>query len=364
MSGGRVRPFLKEDVPPVADLYKRVFLGTHRPVSYDLANYFEEVFFRNPWYQEDLPSLVYQEADGKIVGFQGVLPRRMQLQDRQIQAAVALHLMVEPQSRSTLAGVQLLKTLFAGPQDLTFTDGAGTVGRQIWETLGGKTAILYSFYWTRVLRPGRFALSMLTKRKSLAPLLFASTPLWKIADSLIMRAKPLRFAQPPNVVEEELDKQDLLSNLEEFAGLRSLRPDYDERTLDWLFERLALRRSFGQFRKVLVRSDTGELLGWYLYYLNPGGTSEVIQIGAKKDRIHLLLDHLFFNAWRHGAAAVSGRLDPRFAQELSDKYCVFHRRGPWLLVHANNLQVLQDIYLGAAFLTRLDGEWCALWDGT
>jgi hypothetical protein len=362
MTSGRVRPFLMEDIPPVADLYTRVFLRSDRPASQKLTNYFEEIFFGNPCCQEDMPSLVYQETHGRIVGFQGVLSRRMRFLDRRIRVAIAFHLMVEPQSRSTLASVQLLKTVFAGPQDLTLTDGAGIVGRQIWEALGGKSALLYSLYWTRVLRPAQLALSALKKRKSFAPVLL--TPLCTMAEKLMKRAKPLRFTAPRNVVDEELDKQELLSDLGEFSNLRSLRPDYDERTLDWLLERLAQRRGFGQFRKVSVRSDKGLLLGWYMYYLNPGGTSEVIQFAAKKEWIGVLLNHLFFNAWREGAAAVSGRLDPRFMQELSDNYCIFHRRGPWLLVHANESEVLQDICLGHAFLTRLDGEWCALYDGT
>jgi hypothetical protein len=329
-----------------------------------LANYFKEVFFANPWFQEDMPSLVYEQADGRIVGFEGVLPRRMRFLDRHVRMAIALHLMVEPESRSTLAGVQLLRTLFAGPQDLTLTDGSGMVGRQTWQATGGKSALLYSLYWTRLLRPGRMALSIVRNRTSLAPLLSALAPVWGIADNLMARTKPLHFTAPPNVVEQELEKEDVLSNLGEVCGSRSLRPDYDGRTLDWLFERLARRKGFGQFRKVSVRSEGGAPLGWYMYYLNRGGMSQVIQLAAKKDAVRVVLNHLFFSAWRQGAAAVSGRLDARFAQEFSDNYCIFHRRGPWVLVHARQPEILQDIYLGDAFLTRLEGEWCALYDGT
>ncbi len=362
MSSGRVRPFLEEDISWVADLYTRVFLGIDRSASPELGSYFQEVFFRNPWCQEDIPSLVYQEGNGKNIGFLGVLPRRMRLKSQPLQVAISFHFMVEPESRSTLAGVQLLKALFAGPQDLSLTDGAGMLGRKVWEGLGGETALLYSLYWTRVLRPGQFVLSLIKKRRLSAPLAFATAPLWSITDRLATRVKPMHFAQPPQVVEGELDPGTFLAGLDEFAGLQSVRPEYDERTLDWLLQRAARRRGFGRFQKVIVRSDSGKPAGWYLYYVNPGGTSEVLQFVAKKDRVQLILDHLFFHAWRHGAAAVAGRLDPRFVQELSDNYCIFHRRGPWMLVQAKRSEFLEPIYRGDAFLTRLEGEWCVLYD--
>jgi hypothetical protein len=44
-------------------------------------------------------------------------------------------------------------------------------------------------------------------------------------------------------------------------------------------------------------------------------------------------------------------------QALSDKYCVFHRRGPWVLVRATNPQVLRSFQNGDVFFSRFDGEW-------
>jgi hypothetical protein len=364
VTSGKVRPFLKDDIPWAADLYNKVFLSSDRPSSPELRDYFHEVFFESPFCQDDLSSLVYQEGSGKRIGFIGVLPRRMQLEHQSIRVAISFHFMVEPESRSTLAGVQLLKAFFEGPQDLSLTDGAGTLGRQVWEVLGGKTALLYSLYWTRVLRPGQFVLSLMKKRKLPAPLVYASAPIWKIIDALMARARPMHFERPPGVMEEDLSASTLLANLAEFTGLYSLRPDYDDGTLEWSIQHAARRQRFGQLQKVAVRKEGGKLAGWYLYYLNPGGTSELVQFTARKDCVQLLMDHFFFHAWSRGAAAVSGRMDPRFAQEFSDNYCFFSRRGSWMLVHSKKPEILEVIYRGNAFLSRLDGEWCALYDGT
>src|SRR5262245_22803332 len=123
-----VRPFTRSDIPQVAKLFQKVFFenGRTAPSSKKLEAYFEEMFFHNPWaeemVEEEAPSLVYETGDRVIIGFIGVIPRRMLLHGRSIRAATSMHFMVDPASRSTLAGVQLLRTFFSGPQELSLTD--------------------------------------------------------------------------------------------------------------------------------------------------------------------------------------------------------------------------------------------------
>jgi len=44
--------------------------------------------------------------------------------------------------------------------------------------------------------------------------------------------------------------------------------------------------------------------------------------------------------------------------EYAGKYCLFHRRGYWTLIHSKKPDLLEAIHRGDAFLTRLEGEWC------
>ena len=53
--------------------------------------------------------------------------------------------------------------------------------------------------------------------------------------------------------------------------------------------------------------DRERLLGWYLYYAQAGGVSEVLQIAARDGSFDRVLLRLA-DAWRHGAVAVRGRL--------------------------------------------------------
>jgi hypothetical protein len=54
--------------------------------------------------------------------------------------------------------------------------------------------------------------------------------------------------------------------------------------------------------------DRERLLGWYLYYAQAGGVSEVLQIEARDGSFDRVLLRLLADARRQGAVAVRGRL--------------------------------------------------------
>ena len=360
-----IRPFTKNDIPRVVKLFQNVFFdsGQTAPSSSNLSAYFEETFFHTPWTEkgaeEEIRSLVYETGDGAIVGFIGIIPRRMLLHGRPILAAVSMHFMVEPGSRSTLAGVQLLKTFFSGPQDLSLTDSAGAVGRKIWEGLGGATAHSYSINWIRLLRPSRYVLRLLARKNRLLRL-FAGLlrPLCPIVDAMASRAFQNRSDRPgASLQATDLDQETLLAGITQFPLGYALRPDYDAGSLFWLLSKADQFARPGALRKIALRNADGELVGWYLYELRLDGLGEVLQIVGRKKSFGEVLDHLFYHGWRNGAVALSGRLDPKFAQEFSDKYCFINCGGPWTLTHSKNPEILRAIYQGDLFLTRLEGEW-------
>jgi hypothetical protein len=341
----------------VADLYQKVF-GAGQTFPRDtLISYFRAIFFDNPWYDDDMPSLVYRDGSGKILGCLGIMPRRMSLNGRPLRVAVTHTFMADPEGRSSLAALELLQRFWTGGHDLALAQG-NEASRRLWEAAGGPTSLLNSLRWTRLLRPARYVQSLLDGRELPGPLRFVLAPAVRLVDAMLARAPGGRFRQSvPAVAGEDLDPASVLACLPEVAGSRSLRPDYDTRSLGWLFEILARRRARGVFHKIAVRGVRRQLLGWYLLYLRPGDVGEVVQIGARPDTIRDVLDHLFHHAWHHGATAVSGQLDPPFMQALSDAYCVFHRDASWVLIDSKHPEVLDVILRGDAFLTRLEGEW-------
>jgi acyl carrier protein len=357
-----IRPFVRADIPQVADLHRRVFLTEHGTSPQWLEfyqTYFNDVFLNHPYFDESSPSLVYQEHDGRIVGFLGVITQPMSMNGKPLHVALGSQFIVDPDSRSKLVAIQLSKALFSSPQDLFITDEANDTARQIWEGLGGTTALLYSIHWTRPLRPCQLALFYLKRRKHLMPLAQISRPFAWIADTLVTRIPQSPFHQsPPKVGGEALNDEMFLRHLPEFANRWPVRPEYDHRLWKWAVDRASQRKDQGDFQKVVVKGEKGDIAGWYLYYLNPGKVGEVLQICAKDHSIHRVLDHLFYHAWRQGMVAVTGRFEPRFIQAFSDRSCLLHGRGPWMLVHSKNSEILQAFCRGDAFFSRLEGEWC------
>jgi hypothetical protein len=356
-----VRRFVEDDVPRVADLHRRVF-GSGKAIKgsagawISYRRFFDEVFLGGAPHVDGIESLVYQEGSGSISGFLGVHPRRMLFEERPITMAVCSHFAVDPTRRGQF-GLRLLKRCLEGPQDLSLSDESGDNTRRLWEWCGGTTALLYSMHWVRPLQP---ATAPRTSPMSSSP---RPAGLWapatSMADAVCDRLAhgPLPMIIPSGS-REDLDEAMLAARLPEFAGGRSLRPDYSDASLSWIMKRAGTRHAGGPLRRVLVRDQEQQIAGWYLYYANRGGISEVLQIAARKDRFGVVLDHLLYDASECGATALAGRLDPAFAQELSEKDCFFYRRGHWTLIHSSRPELLHAIERGDAFLTRMEGEWC------
>ncbi|MGH9876491.1 MAG: hypothetical protein ACRD5H_02545, partial [Nitrososphaerales archaeon] len=183
-------------------------------------------------------------------------------------------------------------------------------------------------------------------------------PLCPMVDALAGRAMPHRFGKSATSLQEtDLDKETLLSCIAQFSAGATLRPDYDHISLSWSLAKADQLAYPGVLHKVALRNADGALVGWYLYQLNADGMAEVLQIVGRKKLFGEVLDHLFQHGWRHGAIAFSGRLDPNYAQEFSDKSCFFSCGHPWTLVHSRNQELLQAICQGDVFLTKLEGEW-------
>jgi hypothetical protein len=355
-----VRPFVEDDIPQVAHLHEKVIVPDARsPRSGPDPHraYFSRVFLDNPSREAGIPSLVYEEDDGRVVGFLGVLPRRMSMNGERFYAALGSQFVIDPASRTAIVAVQLAKSFLEGPQDVSIADEATDVHRSIWEGLGGTTALLHSIYWTRPLRPAQLALSFLRNRASLVPLAMIADGPSRIVDALATRLpRSHLFQAPPRVFDDDLHCETFLARLPEL-GAASLRVEYDEGTFRWLLELAADRKRDGTLQKAVIRNDEA-IVGWYLYHLDSTGVADVLQIAATPSSIHEVLDHLFYQAWRQGATAVTGRLEPRFLQAFSEKYCLLHRRGPWVLVDAKKPEVLRAFQSGDTFFSRFDGEWC------
>ena len=351
----RLREFAAHDAAPVAALHERAYPHSRWPSPGARAAYFREVLLHNPWVDPQLPSWVAEDDRG-IAGFMGVIARPMRFGTRTIRVAVACQLMVDPDRRTGFAALELIRRYFAGPQDLSVADGANDASRQCWEAAGGAASPLHSLHWVRLLRPAQGALELAASRPGLRALSALARPLAALADACI----PARRAQ--TLQSEALDAAALAEAMRELRGAFSLRPLYDAASLSWLLGQAQAKRRYGPLQGSLLREQGGRVAGWYLYYLN-GRMSQVLQVGARRERAGAVLEHLFEHARAQGAVAIQGRFEPSLAQGLQGRRCLLQSRGIATLVHARDPGLLVPFFRGDALFTRLDGEWWTRFDG-
>lgn len=350
-----VRPFVEADISHVAALSAKLFPGSASLSDEEHRRRYRDIALGHPWRDDRWQSLVYEDGNGRIVGFVGALPRPMKFEGREITMVVSQHLMVDPDSRSTLAAVELMRRLLAGPQDLTIADMASDLSRALWERLGGMTAPLYSLHWRKPLRLASF-LASLRGTPSGSHRTGMIRRLSVLFDPLVERLLPPVSLATEKVTCENLSPEMLLSLIPEYFGREKLLPNYDLPALRWLFEVLKKDRRFGDFQSVAVRNSGESVIGWFIYDLRPGGASQVLQIGAREHTFAPVLDALIVHAKEGGSVELSGRMDPRHMIEFTRKRCLCIPGRSWVLAASRDPRLLQCFHEGTAFLSRLEGD--------
>jgi len=355
---GEIRPFTEEFSGDVAVLYVRAMRGQTRPPRETLAKYFCQVLISNPWFSPDVPPLVYLEQ-GKLVGFLGVIPRSMEFRGRAIRVAVTTQLMVDRERHQGAAGLELLRHLFRGPQDVSYTDGAADEVSKFWTAAGGQIARLYSFHWTRALRPLGTARSVLDRAGHPGRFLRGTTGWIAAPVDYLLSKVPFRALQPPRspYSAKRVSSEEIFDFIKETGWRESLKPVYQQPSFTWLLSEAAKAKTLGELRMMIVHGPDGVRCGWYMYYAKPGGAASVLQIGVRRrDQFDATLLALFRDAWEAGCSAVKGQAIPQFLTNLTNQFCLFRYPGSCTLVQARDPDVLHAVRAGEAALSRLDGE--------
>lgn len=354
-----IRPLRREEIPQIAALYRFVDRSDWRIPPEEVPCWFERTLFEHPWVDPEIPTLVYEDDSGEILGFIASHVRRMCLDGRMIRMGAAGPLIAHPKVRNRGVGAQLWRHYLAGPQELTVTDGASDEMRQIFELIGGHMLHPSCMAWARVYRPFGFAGDRALHAR-VWPREHIKVParrVWSSLDSVATRSvRYFRAPSSPKTVSEPLTPALLVEHLP--AVTRSLRlfPDYDEPFVEWLFAEQYHNRTWGMPVRRLVRGHDGRVLGWYIYFLLPAGGCHVLQVAAPRRHVGAVLDDLFADAIAGGGTAIQGRVEPLLLAPLAHRGAVF-RYSPRSLVHTRHDHVLGVLMSGRALLTRLEGEW-------
>jgi hypothetical protein len=351
-----IRPFLRSDGPAVARLYELVARSGATAPPPGLAAYFERTLLDHPWVDTEIPSLVMEDAQGEIVAFQGSHVRRARFDGATIRIGCAGQLVAHPRARSTGAGARLVQAYLRGPQELTITDGATGLMRELWTMLGGRMAHLSCLTWTRIFAPAQLAISR--REDSRVSRWGPARAVARGLDRLPARSsRLLRAPTAPKLLAERLTPHELIEHLPRLSETSRLYVDYDRPYLEWLFRELGAVADRGHLVGQLVREPArGRVLGWYVYYLKAAGTAEVLQIAAAERDAAPVFAHLIHHASSAGAAAIRGRVEARILAALADRRILLRFTGE-ALVHSRSEAILGAVASGSSLLSRLDGEW-------
>ena len=349
-----IRALEARDIEPVAALYERVARSRTSDTPPGLADYFRRILLDHPWSDPDIPSLVYEGADGRILGFIGSHPRRARLGQQQIRIGCSGQLVSDPSHGSPAVGPLLMRRYLGGPQDLTITDGATPLVSDMWTRLGGFVVHPSSFVWTRLLRPARAAGERLADRAGRTELPRGAAPVLGLLD-----AATTRWTRPP-ATDAELESVELTAEalVEHEPGISSgalLRRELDVPAAEWLFREMAAVTTRGRLVRRLIRR-AGRPVGWYVAYLRSGGTSHVLDVQAAAGEIDAVFDMLVDDCWRGGSAAVEGRVDPWLFETVARRRLLVRPRER-VLYHTREPEIERRVATGTSRLSRLDGEW-------
>ena len=340
----------------MANLHCRLFYGTSSRASQGLQAYYHEVFFRNPWLCDDLPSLVCRASSGEVIGFMGRIPRRMIFRNQPIRMAIAHRLMVAPDGGDPLVALRLVRAFLSGPQDLAISDGANDRGRRFWEAAGGRTSPFYSMAWHCPLQPSHYLLSILASRRVRRLAGAMLWPVWPALDRYLSRK--WRIAQsvlPEPGLEQEMDPPTLLRCIAETSADAAIRPQYDACSLGWLWARLpreyrsGLPQRQGGIRPRRPHCGRVPLLCPQRWR----GRSHLHR--RRPDAVGMVLASLLRDGMRRRLIALRGRIEPCFLLNLMAHGCIL-KRNSWGLLHSRVPEINQAIDRQDAFLSGLEGE--------
>jgi hypothetical protein len=106
-----------------------------------------------------------------------------------------------------------------------------------------------------------------------------------------------------------------------------------------------------------VRNPSGDLCGYYIYLIKPGGAANLLQIGLRRhDHFDDVFKTLLRDAWDGGASLVRGQAIPSALVNLTNQYCLFRQPHSCVLFQSRDPAIEEAIFRGDAALSRLDGE--------
>jgi hypothetical protein len=355
-----IRPLQEQDLPAVADMFRVVLRKNSIPATPCLEAYLKSIFLDAPDFDPDLASKVHIRGDGRVSGFMGVLPLKMELRGEPLRAAICGSFMVEAHEEDPFAGARLLREVLSGPQDLSFSETSNDISTTMWRKMRATVAAPYSLEWLRVIRPATFLLEAAAGRfaplRVLKPLISPLDNLGgrKRADQPWSRYMALA-GKADAFTDAQASETEVAALIPELLASFALRPQWTRQQLEAMLIHARTKAVHGERVLRIVRTASGKPVGFFIYYGDPGRIGRVVQIMAVAGQEAIVIDRLLKHAKERGMAAMRGRTQPALLDAmLGQKFAFVHASST--VVHSRRPELVAAVNSGQAFLNGLAGE--------
>jgi len=362
---GEVRPLEERDLPRLAEIHLSAIGHVGNTVEEVERGYIEtvpELVLNRAYAEFASPSLVF-EHDGIVQGFVLAGCQPAVFAGERVWVGSAGHLTVEPEARSSLAGIHLLRALCDGPQDLLYIDRSNTQGRMALKAAGFEQFPERSLRWSRVFSSAALQGQRVAQLFDLP---------WKPAMDGAARVGywARRVARKPRFDLPDLPKatsvvaltpEHVLEVAPKAMTRFDLHPEFsDESQLTQSWDFMAKTRPNSTFVMHAVVNRRGTPVGWYIVDIDTHGFGDVVQMVGVVGQERLVLLHLLHEARRAGAVAVEGDLSLDMLFDVDDFDCEISAERTAKSVHSRDPKLVDAFRSGRAFLTQLEGEFL-LW---
>lgn len=354
-----IRRFEVGDIDHVAALYGRTFASSGAKAPSRLAQCLKNFYLEGPGADPDIPSLVNVRDDGAISGFVGVNLVPMVFSGRGMRVAFCGALMVEDPKRDPLAGARLLKTFLSGRQDLSISETANKTSLEMSKALKGVAFPGYSLEWMRAFAPASFACDMVFRH---SPLRKFALPVASGADRLVRRsalARALAVEQSGTgkaaLALRSVDANGFAEAVELLTAHYQMRPRWSPEDLGHVLSQAFDKPAYGEAVAMIATRVVGTAVGAFLYHFRPGGVGRVLQVLALPGEESTVIDCMFADAARRGAAGLRGRTQPAILNGLLGKKAIFANASS-TVVFSRDPDILECFRSGGAFVNGIAGE--------
>jgi len=345
-----IRPFDRRDIPAVAALYMRAYRHTDAPPSRDLCDYFDRVFFSDPWIDLDAsPSLVFVDHADRVRGFIGCHPRRLLCKQRTISAVAMGQMMVDPDMRRRGLAWTLGQSVLAGPQTLTYGTTASETAASMWKKMGFWNPPFAGLSWTLPLNSESPARAADHRHRTTSLPRILHTCLDRLFDG-VRQVAP----QPMRPIRDGRAWSDLHARLLTHVPLR---PDTDEPHFNWAWKVLSRSTSKGQPRSCIVCNEHENPIGWVIYFRKQDRSAAVLEIAHLPDHAPDLLTAFAYHAARDGLRRIRGRCStPQLTAHLVELGAKLTAAPSDTVYQTNDPDVRSAILNGQCFFSEMDSD--------